>query len=220
VHQTALEDVRAATRALVDSAPPVAVLVSPHASKSGVYVETRGDLSAFGVPRADARLHLKMDLVDAVAERWGRPLIDEPLDHGIVVPLLLGFHETTVIAVGLEEGATAEEDEVSLAGALRSLGPEISVVASVNTGAGITPRAPLSEIPGSIGLESGLRDAMERDGAELAAFASRLGREAGSCGGGPLGVLARLFAGRRFATLAHEWPFGVGYLVARTAEGA
>jgi hypothetical protein len=216
VAEVALERIRVATRALADAVGPLTALVSPHAATSGVYIETRGDLSAFGVTRADARYQLHMDLAEALADRWGRPLIEEPLDHGIVVPLLLGFEETAVIPVGLAEDGASSEEEMALAEALRSF--DVSVVASVNTGAGITGRAPLTEIEGSVALEHELRQAIARDAADLGATALRLEREGASCGGGPLRILSHLFAGRRFETLAHEWPVGVGYLVARTRE--
>lgn len=144
-------------------------------------------------------------------------MLDDPLDHGIVVPLELLAWSDPVVAVGFAE------DEPDVAGAALSLADtmgsiEADVVASVNGGVGVTARGPLTELPRGRELEEELRGALGGDPALLEEVAPRLATEAGSCGLGPLLVFARLFAGASMEVLAHEWPFGVGYPVAVTRD--
>jgi hypothetical protein len=127
---------------------------------------------------------------------------------------------TPVIAVGFAEtdpdlhGAAA-----GLAEAIeRSDLGDVSIVASVNSGAGITPRAPLTELAGGEALEHEMARVVKKDVGDLGDIAPRLVAGGASCGLGPLLVLARLFEGVSMEVVAHVWPYGVGYLVARTAE--
>lgn len=194
-----------------------AVVASPHANRTGVYVSPYGDLADLG-PRAPAALcPLDLQLAEEVAERWGRPLLDEPLDHGIVVPLLLSPPSGTIVAIGFEDAADATDDASELATVLAELDLEATVIASANLSAGITERAPLTRLPGAEELEIETAKGLEQDAASLLETAPRLATLAGSCSAGPLTLFGRLFGRRSVEVLAHEWPFGVGYLVARTA---
>lgn len=210
----ALERVRAATRDVARAWGRTTVLISPHGSSAGVYRGTRGDLDAFGVRGAVAQWNLDENAGEALRMGWDRPWLDEPCDHGVVVPLLLAGPTEPIVAVAMSNETDPAEEARSLADAIAALEGEVSVVASVNTGAGITPRAPLTELPGSAALEAELRGVLERDVGGLLELAPRLGSEGGSCGAGPLMVLGHLFGGARARVLSHEWPVGVGYLVA------
>lgn len=210
-----LEEVRAATRAVARAWSPTTVLISPHGSRPGVYTSPRADLAFLGVPRADARYTVDTRGAEALRARWQRPHLDEPCDHGITVPLLLCEPADPLVAVTMGEGDDPGE-ALALADAIRALDGDVTVVASANTGAGITARAPLTELPGARALEEELRAVVERDLGDLVELAPRLGSEAGSCAVGPLLVLGHLFAGRAARVLAHSWPVGVGYLVAGT----
>ena len=210
-----LKEVRAETRAVAGGWSPTTVLISPHGSRPGVYSSPRADLAFVGVPRANARYTVDTRGAEALRARWRRPWLDEPCDHGIAVPLLLGEPAEPLVAVSLGEGADPEDEAVALADAIRALDGDVTVVASANTGAGITARAPLTELPGAGTLEDELRAVLERDLGGLVEIASRLGSEGGSCGVGPLLVLGHLFADRAARVLAHSWPVGVGYLVAQ-----
>lgn len=193
---------------------PRALVASPHAMRTGVYVSPYGDLAALG-PRAPAALcPLDMTLTEEIAVRWGRPLLDEPLDHGIVVPLLLAEPSAPIVAIGFEEGSDPAAEAASLAEVLRELVVEGTVIASANLSAGLTDRAPLTRLSGAEELERETAEALERDAGSLLDTAPRLTVDAGSCGLGPLALLAHLFGGRPAEVLAHEWPYGVGYLVA------
>ncbi len=207
----AVAAVRAAARAVARSSTRETVLISPHGSRSGIYVRSRGDLSGFGVPGAQAAWVTDEAVASELAERWQRPLLDQAPDHGIVVPVLLGPLAQPVVAVALAEGAAAEEAE-DLAAALR--GMDVDIVASVNTGAGITARAPLGELPEGLELEREVVAGLTRDAATLVDGGAALAARGGSCASAPLTVLGRLFAGVPGRVLAHEWPHGVGYLVA------
>ncbi|HJR44710.1 MAG TPA: hypothetical protein VJ927_03840 [Actinomycetota bacterium] len=209
----ALEGVRAAARAVARAWSPPTVLISPHGSRSGVYRSTRGDLGAFGVPRAHALGDIDTRASEVLSERWGRPFLEEPLDHGIVVPLLITGYQGPLVAVALAEEGDLAEDVGHLAKALADL-DGATVVASVNSGAGITSRAPLTELPGAAALEDELAEALRRDVGSVADLARRLRDAGGSCAMGPLLVLAHLFDGIAAVVDSHEWPVGVGYLVA------
>lgn len=208
-----VERVRAAVRRVARDFDRLVAVVSPHGAETGVYLHPRGDLAAFGLPRTSARATVPAAAVAAVAEAWGRPVLEEPLDHGIVVPMLLGALEVPLLGVGLAEDADPTEDAAALAEALA--GSRCDVIASVNTGAGITSTAPATALDGAIDLEADLRNALATDLSAVGPVAGRLAANGASCSLGPLLVLARLFRGGGAQVLAHEWPFGVGYLVAR-----
>lgn len=210
----ALERVRAATRAVARAWGRTTVLISPHGSRSGVYRSTRADLADFGVQGANARWSVDTRAAEALRAGWDRPWLEEPCDHGIVVPLLLSERADPLVAVAMSEAFDPAEEARALAEAIVALGADVTVVASVNTGAGITARAPLTELPEAAALETELRDGLERDVGNLLEMAPRLRSKGGSCGAGPLLVLGHLFAGVRARVLVHEWPVGVGYLVA------
>jgi len=213
----ALDQVRAASREVARSLAGTLVVVSPHARTTGVYASARGGLRGFAVPHADAAYAVDRDVSARVASGWGRPTADEPLDHGVVVPLQLLDWQEPVVAIGLaEDEPDLPEVALSLSTALAEVAEwhEMSVVASVNGGAGVTPRAPLTQLPHGIALEEELTAALEGDVVSLATVAPRLAAEAGSCSLGPLLVFAHLFAHASVRVLAHEWPYGVGYPVA------
>ena len=211
----ALARVRAGARDVATLLGQTLVVISPHAPATGVYLSTRGGLRAFGLPRADAAYDVDQDMSARVVERWGRPALDEPLDHGITVPLQLLGHQGPVVAAGIAEN---EVDMTGAAGSLaRALEPlEVSVVASVNGGAGVTARGPLTELAEGAALEAELRTVLEDDVGGLHDLAPRLAAGGGSCSLGPLLVLAHLFEGTAMDVRAHEWPVGVGYPVAVT----
>lgn len=211
----AVERVRAASRECARRLDAPLVVVSPHSRETGVYVSTRGGLRGFGLPRADASYAIDLELSARVASGWGRPTLDEPLDHGISVPLQLLGWTGPAVAVGLaEEDPDIEAAATSLAEVLGRLPG--TVVASVNGGVGVTARGPLTELPEGRALEESFSAALATDVGSLGTLAPRLASEAGSCGLGPLLVLARLFGGVSMEVLAHEWPYGVGYPVAIT----
>ena len=196
---------------------PRALVASPHAMHTGVYVAPYGDLAELG-PRAPAVLcPLDLDASREIAGRWGKPEIDEPLDHGIVVGLLLAPPPVPVVAVGFAQDVDAREDAAALAEVLEEMAFAGTVVASANLSAGLTDGAPLTRLPGAEELERETIDRLRLDAGSLLETAPRLTAAAGSCGLGPLSLLGHLFEGRPAEVLAHEWPFGVGYLVATIA---
>ncbi|MDQ3913724.1 MAG: hypothetical protein M3323_00105 [Actinomycetota bacterium] len=195
----------------------VVVVASPHGAATGVYAAPCGDLDAFGPRGIDAAAATDPSFVHALAERWGFPVLDAPADHGIVVPLrLLGTGSTPVVAVTFEEGlgtgeAVAEAE--SLAAALTGASETIAFVASANTSAGLTERAPLPSLPGAAAADDALLDALSTDPRLVPACLPALAR-AGSCAAGPLAALAIVLGTRPCDVLAYEHPAGVGYLVA------
>ena len=88
----------------------------------------------------------------------------------------------------------------------------LAFVASCNTGAGLSPRAPLTEVSWAVELEERLAGDLER-GALFRDLAIEVGC-AGSCAAGTLAAFAAAFGGSQNQVRAHDAPFGVGYLVA------
>jgi hypothetical protein len=160
-------------------------------------------------------------VTETLAEELGWALTDDELDHGAVVPFLLDWMpDVPVVVVGMGEDSPGDElrsDARALALALPAVVAERSVlfVSSANTSAGLTPRAPLTEVPGAAEAERGLLEALDA-GSRIEEAAVALAKVGGSCGLGPLTAWAALF--RRAEILAHESPLGVGYLVARSAS--
>lgn len=214
--QPAVERVRAASRALADELSGTLMVLSPHARETGVYLSTRGGLRDFGLPRADASFEIDVETSARIGSGWRRPMLSDPLDHGVTVPLGLLSWRGPVVAIGIAEG-----DEPDLTAAASSLAEvlashDATVIASVNGGAGVTPRAPLTEVPGGLALEEDVRRALGRDLADLEDVAPRLAGAGGSCALAPLLVLSRLFPGVSMDVRSYEWPFGVSYPVAIT----
>ncbi len=214
--RAATEPMRRAARSLDLSDCDLVVVLSPHGETPGVYTKPEGDLRSFGVD-----LDLTCDGVpEAAAEiagRWGRPLIDGAADHGALVPLaLMGPHPPAVCCAVRDGDPSASADARALAAALMSMTAPAkwAFVASVNTSAGLSPRAPLTELSGARVAEEDFLTALGRDAGETAEAGRRLQERGGSCAAAPLAALARLFDGLPAKVHAYEAPFGVGYVVA------
>ena len=181
------------------------VLVSPHGARRGPYRANLGSLAAFGL-----ELVLERGVgthAAELAEAWGRDVIENELDHGAVVPLALCDLGPFVTCMSVPE------PDPPAAKAIEAVfGDDVTVVASANGSAALSPRAPLTEVPGAAEAESAFLDACTSDAALMEAAALAL---PGSCAAGPVSVLSALFAGTKGEVLAHEAPVGVGYTVAR-----
>ena len=210
------------------------VVASPHGSATGVFASIEGSLEPFGsgLPALDAPGDREAAL--AVAASSGLPLLDGPIDHGVIVPLLLLLESVPELAEGEAETLSpvrfppivamvqAEDDPDPLAfgravaEATRQLATDRSVafLASAHTGAGLSPRAPLTELDAAKELDQRLIETLRTDVAGISAIAFSDWRAAGSCGAGPLSAFGYLFAGNAAEIAAYEAPYGVGYLVA------
>lgn len=188
------------------------VIASPHGTGTGVYRMPGGNLDAFGPRGIDVSAETDAEAAETLAARWGRPVLDAPADHGIVVPLRLIEASAPVVAVAFAEGAGAAEGE-GLADAVSSLGGAVAFVASANLSAGLTERSPLPSLPGAAEADTAVLDALRHDPAALANVDFE---RAGSCAAPVLATFGSLFAGCPCDVLAYEHPFGVGYAVART----
>ena len=165
----------------------------------------------------------------ALAEAWDVPEIDGS-DHGVIVPLLLdALPAVPVVActlkgwTGNSTSAGTEGDPggsmasaTRLADAIVSLAADRSVlvVASADSSAALSPRAPLSERVEGPRLDERILGALRSDPGGLLEISVSEWAAGGACGAGPLTLFGRLFAGRSCAVLAYEAPVGVGYLVA------
>lgn len=203
---------------------PVVVL-SPHGRSTGVNSSGEGNLDAFGSLGISVSTMLDTELAQHIADAWGRPLLDEPLDHGATGALVHAEDPGPVVTCTFAEstgpspaGSIAEvrEQAIALTEVLTdvSAGRDIAVVASVHGAASITPRAPLTELPEGRAFDDALLDALATDNAAIGVIADDLYRIGGTCSTGPLHVWARLFNGRISNVHAYDAPVGVGYLVA------
>ena len=217
----AAANVQAAVQKIDVSSADVVAVVSPHGRATGTYDRVRGSLARFGFPE------IVLDL-DGDRGRSRRlfpslPLLSEEVDHGILVPTLLLDPPAPPIAIGFREVAQPRradvENEVERVVSSLQAGGDLAVfvVASANTAAGLSPRAPLTELEAAKVAEERFLEALERDVGGSTAAVMKLWTDGGSCSPAPLLVFAALFAGRRAEVLAHESPVGVGYTVAVAA---
>jgi hypothetical protein len=195
------------------------VVCSSHGRFTGLYLDGVASLRGFGLsgPRFDVAIDA--GLTGDLARSWNAGTRDDPLDHGIVVPLALVGARSSVAAATIAEDTDvteAIERGRSLGRALAALPQRVTFVASAHTGAALTTRAPLGLREGSLDVEGSLLAHLTGGEGDGDAILEDLGRIGGSCGAGPLAAFAELFAGKA-VVLAHEAPFGVGYLVATAA---
>ncbi|HEX2195821.1 MAG TPA: hypothetical protein VHJ76_02750 [Actinomycetota bacterium] len=190
--------------------PDVTLIASPHGSTTGVYARVEGNLDAFGPRGVDVSAPTDAELAAALAREWGRPLLDEPADHGIVVPLRLLAATSPVVAVALGPD-DADAFVQALLGVTRDRA--IAFVASANTSAGLDERAPLPSLDGARDADEDVLDALRERPADLGRRLDALAA-AGSCAVATLGAFGLLFPDRPCEVLAYAHPFGVGYPVA------
>ncbi len=222
------ETVEAALRGSGLARGDLVVVVSPHGEQAGVYEEAAGSLQTLGVEGVEGGWASDLELAKELAQAWDRPVLPPPADHGVLVALdLLGAADaTTVLGACLPERSSRsqeswrslQQEARGLALALAAVAPErrATIVASVNTSVGLSPRAPLTEVPEHRDTERSLRAAIETSLGDLVEgeLLERLWLQ-GSCAPGPLAVLGYLWPRRAARVLAYEAPVGVGYLVAR-----
>lgn len=158
------------------------------------------------------------DLVHEVARSSGLPLLDDDLDHGLVVPLRLRDWGAPIVAMGIGENDVTPETLTHMTRAIESVAESahVLVVASVNTSAGLLPRAPLTHLRGAEEADRRLQELLATDVGALSSRALGIAQQGGSCAAGPVTVLGRVFDEYQMSVLAHEAPVGVGYLVAQT----
>jgi hypothetical protein len=225
--RTSVETVRSAVGSIDLGDCEVLVIASPHGQQAGVYSGVSGSLNGFGVRTKSVSASSDPSLAEELARRWGHPVLEPPVDHGVTGALLLAgrltdrpviaaaFAATTGRGAPGEYHVVAKEAEV-LAGAITLIaaGRRIGFLASAHTSAALSPAAPLLDRADGHALEERVRAALESDSGELARIEPEMWPAAGACGSGPLISFGALFAGRRADLLAYETPAGVGYLVA------
>lgn len=211
-----------------DQDAALCIVLSPHGPETGVYRRVRGDLRGFGVSGGSVERRTDRAFGKDLARAWGRPLLDAPLDHGVVVPLQIALPGSlTIVAAALQE--TTGPDGGSVADALAAgeafaatavaLAEErdLIVAASAHTSAALSPAAPLTDRPAGHELERRVTQALEQNLALLTEIEEDLWVESGACGAGTLHAFGHMFAGRTATTTFRKAPFGVGYLLAQTA---
>ena len=195
---------------------PALVVLSSHGSATGVYARGIASLHGFGLDEPRFNAPVNHVLAVEVANAWGERLLDDELDHGVVVPLALVDARAMTVAATLAEDtdpASAIAKGRAFAAAVRAIRAPVAFVASANTGAALSARAPLGLRDDAVEADRRLLEWLrtgEDDGDEVLEAVAEAG---GSCGVGPLAAFAALFPGKASVD-AYESPFGVGYLVA------
>jgi hypothetical protein len=203
-------------------------MLSPHGSSSGVYRSVDGDLHGFGVDGIEIEGSVDVAAAEEISAAWGKPLLDAPADHGIVVPLVAGsVPEAPVVACTLTEvtgpqgvpvqHALAEARDLAATVQKVSADRTVLFVASAHTSAALTPQGPLTLRESGVELDKQIREAMSADVGRLDAIAPELWASGGACGAGPLTALGCLFGGSTANVAWYDHPFGVGYMLALVA---
>lgn len=192
------------SRVHIHEGGPVVVL-TPHSSRTGVYATNEGSLSGFGLPGLSGKW--PRGLMDGL----DLPVLDEPLDHGALVPLLSLGVTGEVVAVGLSQGS----DVTETMGQIKSVVAERDgfILASAHTSARLTERAPLPYTFDAVRLESRLITDIESDCGALRSAAESLEAVGSTCSRTTLEAFGTLFSGTEGNVLAYGFPFGVGYPV-------
>jgi hypothetical protein len=181
------------------------IVLSPHAERTGVYRSLEGSLSGFGLP------HVGGQFAAAVGSDLPLSWLDTPLDHGVLVPLLLFRAPNDAIAIGL----AGMSDMSDALGVIRGLAEkrDVFVLASAHTSARLTERAPLPYSFDAMRLESRFITEIEADCAVAKDLADELWAVGDSCSRTTLSAFGDLFSGAEGTVLAYAAPFGVGYPV-------
>ncbi|HET7482362.1 MAG TPA: hypothetical protein VFK89_05815 [Actinomycetota bacterium] len=206
-------ELRAAVAGLDLHGADAVVVATPHSRAPGVYASVAGDLGDFGIPAISGSFATAPDVI-ACLETAGLDRIEGDVDHGVLVPALIGDWSVPIVGVGVGETPSSVSDRV--AAALRDCadGFRLAVVASAHGSAALSDRAPLTFRPEARRVEARFLAALQDDVGAAAEMASELSRVGGSCGGQVFRVLGDLFEGRAARVTAYRAPVGVGYLVA------
>ena len=201
----------------------ILVIASPHGAATGIHASIEGSLGGFGPGLPGLRADGDASAALILASGSSLSLLEGPVDHGVTVPLLLlgsdegNVHELPPVVACVQ----AEDDDASafaaaVAEATQKLADERSVafLASAHTSAGLTPRAPLTELDAAKDLDTQILETLSSDVGGLTTIPADRWVAAGSCGAGPLLALAKLYSGRTVEVAAYDAPYGVGYLVA------
>ncbi len=225
--QPSLDEARRVRKALDEldfSGADVIILVSPHGPTAGIYERNEGSLRGFGIDGFEVECETDAELGLSLGRVWEQPQIEAGLDFGIVVPLLLGLGDgRPVVAVSLPQttgpgsGSLSDALDASrtLSGALKATADEraVAVVASAHGSAGLTHRAPLTQLSGAMDADRDLIEALEDDPALVEGLINRLHEIGHACGVGPLAAFGQLFGGWTTEGITYEAPYGVGYMV-------
>lgn len=185
------------------------LVASPHGAGPTFYARPSGALAGFGIEAIEVEPPAAAGDVTEILRGWAAGTVDEPLDHGSVVPLrMMGVTQpTAAISIG--------RDASGLARAIAEIAStrDVFVICSAHTSARLTERAPLPYSFDAVRLDARLVSDIEGDCAAALRAAPDLEVIGGSCSGPTLSLFGELFAGRQGVVQAYASPFGVGYPV-------
>jgi AmmeMemoRadiSam system protein B len=217
-------------------APTLVIVLTPHGRGSGETIEVAvqerlyGDMSSFGAPETRLELESDTEFAREFLQRGGErglPLRAEnglpALDHAAFVPLWFlsratkdfrvvyiatGFHETEI-----EEAVGAVLRETIAARKERAV-----LIVSGDQSHCLSSEGPYGFSPHGMRFEERMNSIIEEgDLSRLDEIDDHWLAQAQQCGMEPLRIAKGAMAAEEVVTeiYSHEWPFGVGYLVAR-----
>jgi AmmeMemoRadiSam system protein A len=232
---------RIARQLLERFAPQTVVVVSPHAPGFGdaftvtVGERLEGDLRRFGAPTVTHSVPGDPELAHAIiveaaavdlpiAAREEYPVLDNELDHGVLVPLSFldptSRYDLVVASFTLLPATDHAEFGRAIRRAATRLGRRVALVASGDCSHRLTRQAPAGYSARAHLFDEQLAALLARsDYAGIARMDDRLREEAGECGWRSFLILGGFLEGTDAVTrvLAYEGPWGVGYMTAVAA---
>lgn len=218
--------------------PDIIVLLTPHGSYNAreVRVTTaetaHGSMADFGAPRTGLAFPVAQKEATALVAK-GRaenlPLVADasglPLDHGAFVPLWFihqaGLAPELIHIVTGDPFATRVEDiGALLAQEAAGWGKRTALVVSGDLSHCLKREGPYGYRDAGMAFEEKI-DALMRAGdtAGLMAFDARTLNDAAQCGMAPLRIAISALGTISPVVYSHEWPFGVGYMIANLCGG-
>ncbi len=218
--------------------PEIIVLLTPHGSYNAreVRVTTaetaHGSMADFGAPRTGLAFTVAQKEAEtfvAKGQAANLPLVADasglPLDHGAFVPLWFihqaGLAPELVHIVTGDPFATRCEDiGALLAQEARGWRKQTALVVSGDLSHCLKREGPYGYRAAGMAFEEKF-DALMRAGdtAGLLSFDARTLNDAAQCGMAPLRIALAALGGITPDVYSHEWPFGVGYMVANLCGG-
>lgn len=220
-------------------APARIILLTPHGNNDPHHhvirrgAQVRGDLGGFGAHNACVAFENDEAAVADVlaqAEKAQLPmraaLLQGALDHGALIPLyyLRALeNRTKVVHIATGMPLHTEEDRVGalLYDAVQSWTGDTVLIVSGDLSHKLSASGPYGYDARGMAFETAFEAVLRAgDLNALDQFDGRWCNDAGQCGVAPMRVARGLMPKARVQPeiLSHEWPYGVGYMVARLME--
>lgn len=218
--------------------PEIIVLLTPHGSYNAreVRVTTaesaHGSMAEFGAPHTGLSFTVAQEEAESFvlrAQEKGLPLVADsygmPLDHGAFVPLWFihraGLSSRLVhMVTGDPFASRSKEIGALLAQEASGWGKRTALVVSGDLSHCLKREGPYGYRAAGMDFEEKF-DALIRAGdvAGILSFDAQTLNDAAQCGMAPLFIALSALGRIKPEVYSHEWPFGVGYMVANLCGG-